>query len=175
VTSVLTGSPAEAAGIRAGDVVLAVNGEPVRQRIDLDIALIDGQPGEDLSLTLRRGGDTVRRTLRLGARATPDGAALARTRLGLQVYPLPEDIARELRLRRARGLLVTEVERGGPADRAGIRRRDVLLAVGQHYVTTVEDLGRRLDVLDGGEVVPVAVLRVERRGKVQRSGPLQIR
>jgi serine protease Do len=175
VTEVRAGSPAELAGIRIGDVLREVDGEPVREGIDFDIALINRQADDALPLLLERDGRTVRARLRLLERPAPDGRELARARLGIDVVPLPEDIARQLDLERSGGVLIERVEFGGPAHDAGVHRYDILLAMGRYYVASVEELGNVLESLESGDVVNARILRVERRRKTQRSGAVRIR
>ncbi len=175
VVEVRDGSPAADAGIEPGDVLLAINSRPVRKGVDYDIALINRQAGQSLDLTLMREEKQYDTRLLLAALPAPDGEELARNKLGIEVFPLPNDVAEELGLRRNRALIVTSVERGGPADYAGIEKRDVLLAVGRHHVSSAEELGLLLETVESGEAVAVQVLRVERRGKVRLEGQLQVR
>jgi len=175
VTEVTPGSPADEAGVHIGDLLLAVEGRPVSKGVDFDIALINHQAGDTLDITLRRGGQEIDAKLRLDRRPAPDGKELAQARLGMEVYPLPQEIAEELKLSRSAGLLVTEIEPGGPADQAGIQRRDILLALGRHSVPTVDELGQLLEMIKSGEVVSVNVLRVDRWGKAKLQGPLRVR
>ena len=90
---------------------------------------------------------------------------------GLEVYPVPEEMARRLQLPGDSGLLVVGVEPGGPADGLGLQRRDILLALGRYHVSSLDDLGQLLDGIDAGEEVAIAVLRVDRWGKVTLSHP----
>jgi serine protease Do len=179
VVEVIADSPAHEAGVEPGDVLVAIDGEPVREGIDFDIALINRKPGEKLPLRLERGGEPVRATLTLGERPAPDADALARDKLGLEVEALPDRIIEQLGLSRAGALVVKEVEYGGPADAAGLEPGDVLLSLGRHYVASREDLGQLLEANESGSVLPIRVLRIERRGphrvKVQRSGPIEVR
>jgi serine protease Do len=174
VLSVEPGSPAANAGLHVGDVLLAVDGRPVREGIDYNIALIGRRAGDTVRLRVRRGTDEMRVPVRLEARPAPDGARLARQRLGLEVHPLPEDIGRELGLRPNAGLLVVQVARGGPADEAGMEQRDVLIAIGRHTVSSLDDLGQLLEMIDEGDVVPVSVIRVERGGKWRLNGAIRV-
>jgi S1-C subfamily serine protease len=61
-----------------------------------------------------------------------------------QQTPIPRPIARANQLAAASGVLVASVERGSPADRAGVRQNDVILALGGQAVTGVDDLHRAL-------------------------------
>jgi regulator of sigma E protease len=58
VPSVMPGSPAEAAGLRAGDVILAVNGEPVEHFYDV-MRLVSANPNREVTVTVKRGNSTI--------------------------------------------------------------------------------------------------------------------
>ena len=140
--------------------------------------------GEEVSLRLvrggggeagRSGGELRQVALRLAARPAPDGAALAEARLGVVVEELPEDVARRLGLQRARGLVVAGVDRDGPAARTGLERLDVLLAVGEVYASSLEDLGRRLERAEPGEELPIRILRIDRSRKIVLNGTIRVR
>ena len=57
LTEVTADSPAEAAGLSPGDVVVAVGGDPVRDASDLVVALRSHEPGTRVTITVRRGAD----------------------------------------------------------------------------------------------------------------------
>ncbi len=175
VVSVERGSPAEAAGLRVGDVLVSVDGVPVRYGVDFDIALIGKEAGEDVRLELLRDGRALDRRLTLDGRPAPDGSVLAERKLGIEAYPLPERVAKELALPGGAGLLVVNVEPDGPASRIGIARRDVLLSLGRWHVSSLDELGQLLETADAGEEVAVSVLRVGRFGKERLNGKLTVR
>jgi serine protease Do len=175
VTAVKPQSPAADAGLQQGDVVCEVDHRPVAEGIDFYIALIGRVPGETIPLTVTRGGRTVEASLTLGGRPAPDGAKLAGEKLGVEVTPVPANLARQLGVREGAGLLVESVEPGGPAEQLGLARWDVLLAIGKHSVTSLDDLGQLLEFVDPGEHVPITILRAERRGKFKLSGELEAR
>jgi serine protease Do len=175
IVEVESDSPAEEAGLLVGDVLVSIDGVPVRYGVDFDIALIGKQAGDDVRLALRRDGRLLERKLTLDGRPAPDGAALAAQRLGIEAYPLPERVARELALKGAAGLLVVNVEPGGPADKIGIERRDVLLSVGRWHISSIEELGQLLEIADPGQEVAVSVLRVGSFGKEQFNGRITVR
>ena len=66
VTKVAAGSPAHAAGIKVGDVVIQIDKTPVRRGIDFHLALIGRKGGTKLSIGLRRDGKVIRKTVTLG-------------------------------------------------------------------------------------------------------------
>jgi len=68
VATVRAGSPAAAAGVKSGDVVVAVNGKPVTSANELTSAIAALRPGDTAKLQVRRGGSTVTLTVTLGTR-----------------------------------------------------------------------------------------------------------
>ncbi|MEE8460122.1 MAG: trypsin-like peptidase domain-containing protein [Phycisphaerales bacterium] len=161
VDSVKSGSAAEHAGIEPGDVLRMVNGETVDEAVDFHIALIGMQPGDELRLELVRGGRRYRTSLQLGDRPRPDAPSVLRQRLGVVVRPLPAKLAQNLGLPRGGGFVVVEIDPDSPAREIGMRSRDVLVALGRYYPTTLDELGELVDSLDAHQEVSVTFLRVK--------------
>ncbi len=116
-------SPAAAAGLRAGDQVLSVQGRPVATWDQLMIEILP-RPNQALSLTVLREGQRVELSV------TPD--SLGRYQLGdLGVRPI---LRPEIRM----------VTPGDPAERAGFRKGDVILAVGGEQAPTQERVIERI-------------------------------
>jgi serine protease Do len=155
------GSPAHDAGIRVGDVLREIDGEALNESVDFHIALIGRQPGDRLGLRLQRQDELIRTSLELAGLAKPDAAALTRQRLGLKVRPLPAPLAQDLGLPRGGGFVVVEVESESPAGDIGMRSRDVLVALGRYYPTTLDELGQLLEQIEPDDQVAVTYLRVK--------------
>lgn len=84
---------------------------------------------------------------------------VARGRLGVLVQELSADLAESFGLERARGALVAEVEPGGPADRAGVKQSDIVLALNGQEVTHSIDLPRMVGMSAPGSQVRLTVWR----------------
>lgn len=130
VTSVDEGSGAAVAGLRPGDIILAVDSTKVLRAVDLARAIADRAPGDEVGLEVWRDGDRQVLLARVGARDTDvqvASAADAATppRLGVRVRPLTASERSESGL--DSGVLVSDVD--GPAARAGIQAGDVILAI----------------------------------------------
>jgi len=69
--AIAPGSPAEAAGIQDGDIVLVVEGQVIDAEHPLDALLVSYRPGQTISMTIRRGADEMDVEVTLGTR--PDG------------------------------------------------------------------------------------------------------
>ena len=143
VVTVFPDSAAVAAGLRAGDVVTEVDGEPILRSGDLSSRIGMAVPGESVRLKIWRDRGAREITARLG-RAEDGGSVKAQARgaepqpgqIGLQVRPLTRD--EQARVQLEGGLLVEGV--AGPAARAGVRPGDVVVSVNGVPVLSVEQL-----------------------------------
>lgn len=163
VVSVRSGTPAERAGVRAGDRVVRFNDDPIASGIDFYVHLLAQKPGEQVRLALERGGRSVEARAALEAIPIPDGAALARQRLGATLTTIDPQLQRQIR--RAYnlpvGLIVEEVERLGPAARAKLAPGDVILRLDRVPVFTLNDVGLALERVPPGQQVVVDGLRFD--------------
>ena len=83
--------------------------------------------------------------------------------IGVQIAPLTDEFAKELGLEKPEGALVGSVEQGGPADKAGVRERDVIIGVNK---TKIEDFKQLLDVVsktDIGKTIKITVWRNKKK------------
>ncbi|HYC42722.1 MAG TPA: trypsin-like peptidase domain-containing protein [Noviherbaspirillum sp.] len=84
---------------------------------------------------------------------------VTRGRIGVQLQELTQDIASSLGMKDAQGALVAAVQRGGPADKAGIRPGDVVVAYNAQPVQTTADLARLVGGTKPGTSITVQVQR----------------
>ena len=146
VSSVEPDSAAEKAGLRSGDVILALDATAIEHSSDLPARVADMKPGSRASLEVLRDGKRVTLNAMMGAAATKtaqsEGATVpAKGRLGVAVRPL--DAGERAQAGVQGGLLVEEVS--GAAAKAGIQSGDLILAVNGVPATSVEQLRALLD------------------------------
>lgn len=153
VSVVEAGSPAAAAGVRAGDEVIALDGQAVATALDVEISLIGRMAGDGVDLQLRRAGQSLTTTVVLAERPRPDGAKLLEQKFGLAARLLRPDSAT------GGGLAVTKVEPGSPAANVGLESGDVIVQIGRYRPTDMGDLGELLEVVKPGQRVALVVLR----------------
>ena len=142
VASVAPNSAAAAAGLKAGDVVTEVNGEPVVRSGALSSLIGLSAPGEKVKLTVWR--DRAPREIEAKLQATEAGAtqvadadgAVQPGQLGLGLRALTREERKEARV--DQGLVVESV--AGPAAKAGIAEGDVLLAINGKPVQSIEQV-----------------------------------
>jgi serine protease Do len=137
VNSVEAGSPAQRAGLRAGDRIQQVKTKSIRRPIDLEMALLGQQGGRAIPLQVVRGGERMELELVLGPSETRAVAESNRnwSQLGLKLQALSASQIRDKKNRYRGGLAITAVRSGSPAHEQGIRRGDIL--VGMHIWETI--------------------------------------
>jgi serine protease Do len=148
VSQVETGSAADRAGIKQGDVLMSFNGQPVHDINSLRNKVADSQPGSTANVVIQRNGAEKTVSVKLdeasaerSTRRSEEPAADDKAALGLSVAPVTPEVARRQGLARdAHGLLVEDVNPDGRAAEAGIRPGDIIEQVNRQPVGSVEDL-----------------------------------
>ena len=146
VGDVTAGSAAERAGLQRGDVILAVDGQPVADSNALRNRIASTAPGTTVTLTILRDGSDRTVTATLGELAAADRAGASRSArsergaLGLAVEPLTPVRGRELGVRASAGVIITSVADGSAAAAAGLQAGEVIEQVDGRAVATADEL-----------------------------------
>src|SRR5881296_480841 len=162
VAEVMKGSPAETAGLRAGDVVVELSGTPIKEVPDLQRRIASIKPGQTMKLTVIRDKKPVAVSVKIGEMPADEpvvAEAPGNDEWGLNVESLTGDAALRLDLPVSRGLFVTEVQPGSPAEKAGLRRGDVILELSRRPADDAAALFKALSALKPGESVLIYVHR----------------
>ncbi|MCC5882963.1 MAG: DegQ family serine endoprotease [Halomonas sp.] len=156
--------PAARAGLRAGDIVLEVDGEEVERSRNLPRLIGRVTPGEEADLTIMRDGE--RQNLAVAIGDWPDseqpaqarsGASDAQARLGIAAAELDE--AERQRMGIDSGVLVRDIDPSGAAADAGIRPGDVIVSLDHHGVEDPAQLRELVESLPTDRAVPVRLYR----------------
>lgn len=135
VSGVQSGSPAEAVGVRLGDLVVRVGDLPVTTPLDIERALLDARPGRPVDLIVNRQGQEQKLALdvQLLPRATPDAAEQVWRLIGVRTTPVSPEYVVAVSPKLRGGLYVQAVSPDSPAARSQIQKGDIL--VGMHVGT----------------------------------------
>lgn len=164
VTSVVQGDPADRAGIRANDVIVAVNGQTVESSRDLTHKVAGLDVGKKAKVTVLRDGrkkvftvNIVKRSDHLAATDPMPGKK--DSNYGFQVTEITPELARRMDLASDNGLIVAGVTPGSKADKAGMAKGDVILEVNRNKIDTVKELKDHLAKSKDDEKVSLLVQR----------------
>jgi serine protease Do len=186
ITRVEDDSPAAKAGIKAGDAVLAYNGQRVEGMEQFSRFVRETPAGREVKLLISRDGNTQTIAAKLGARKSPllfsSGAPRVEVPL---VAPMPNmpDLPRGLMMWRSstlgiegeslrgqmaeffgvkEGVLVRSVSKDSPAEKAGLRAGDVILRIDETKVSSPNEIGSAIRALKDKKTFPVTVVREKR-------------
>ncbi len=154
VVEVTEDSPAEEAGLRAGDVILRFGEEPISSMRELPRIVATTEIGKRVKMVIWRDGDDEAVRVKIGeleeekiAQSLPrfsgrkDDIPSAEKVLGMRLVPLNDSLREKYDLDEAiEGLFILKVDRGSSAAERGIRSGDVIVEAGQKPIKTVEDL-----------------------------------
>ena len=166
IESVEKDSPAEKAGIVAQDIIQKVNGKQIDTYIDVTRAISNTAPGTKVTLSVWRKGSVKDISVTVGE--TPGDTRVAKAndkkddkkdaapdRLGLVVVEVGADVRKAMKL--DGGVLVNDAD--GAAERAGIRQGDVILAVNNTDVKSVNQFSEIVAKLDVKKAVALLIKR----------------
>ncbi len=151
VGAVQPGSPAEKAGLREGDVVVAMNNRPIRAAAELRARLGLTPVGEEVDLRVQRGGAARNIRARIAPpqeAADANGQAVAQLP-GMSVIEIERGSPLYQRLQGG-GLIVSAVEQASRAFQAGFRAGDIIFAVNRRRVQTLAGFQTAVKAAQGG-------------------------
>jgi serine protease Do len=148
--------------LRQEDVIRELDGEPVGYVSELQAEIAERRPGDEVRLTVFRGGRSIEVDIRLQeapinnvAPVLAERPVMAEERLGIQVEAVDAELAAQAGWDEADGVILTEVARGSAAERRGVAvyRGTKLSQVNDVAISSPEDLRRALDNVETGEIV----------------------
>ena len=166
ITSVSPRQAADKAGVKRDDIVLEVDGQSVRNAVDLRSRIGRTAPGVEVELLVLRDGKRKRIEVELEALTEEVLAATAGARdskeargpLGIRVEDLKEEWAERLGYEEESGVVIVRVARGSEAAKRGLRRGMLIQEINGEQVETVEDYEDVLEEIEPGSAFMMRVL-----------------
>jgi serine protease Do len=164
VGDVVSGSPAEKAGIKHGDVIVAFGDEAVESNNDLPAIVAATPVGDTVHVKVLRNGQAMEIPVTVGKLPQRSDTAAtfkepAGEKLGLKLQDVTPRIAHQMGLKADQGVLVVEVLPGSPADEAGIQRGDVIREINKEEVNTTDEALAVIAAADHDDPILFRVLR----------------
>ena len=164
--------PAAKAGLRSGDVIVEFDGKPVKTPKQLTEYVADSPVGKVAQLKYVRDGRVQTAAVNLGERPAPGGPAEPADKgdeeedlgkLGIVTSNLTPEIARQLKLKLATGVVIQKVQPGSPAAEANLQPGDVIHRINRVQVTNRQDFARAVALLKGEKEI---AMQIEREGQL---------
>jgi serine protease Do len=175
VQEVTPGGPAEKAGMKDGDIIVAINGKPVKEGNDLVNTVIATPIGNTVNIAVWRDHKKQDLKVVVGdlAQIFPDrfgngdavkpNSEVGATSFGMSIKNLTEQWRQNLNLKDKTGVLVDSVEPNSFADDIGLQKNDVIASINQQPVNSTDDVMRIRGTLKPGSAVAFRVLRQQGR------------
>jgi len=162
LSSINPGSAAEKAGLKPGDIVLAIDGENLKDSGDLVAKLHTHKPGDVVQLTVLSNGNQAQVPVTLQAldekamgpvekpsgEEGAQGGEASNDRLGFTAEDQTPDIRSQLPEGAPKGPVITQVDPQSPAAAGGLQPGDVILKVGNMGIVSAKQLGAALKKMD---------------------------
>ncbi len=165
VSDVLKDSPAEKAGIKRGDVIVAFDGKKVGDVRELQRTAAKAEVNKTIQLDIIRDKKNLSLKVKIGEMprelAPEEEKSLeeAESWLGIKVQDITPDLARQLNLKDTQGVIITQVEFDSVAELAGLRVRDVILEINGQKIKNISEYEKTVKALDKDKNVTLLIKR----------------
>jgi serine protease Do len=183
INEVTKGGPSEKAGLKADDIIMSINGKPIKDSDDLMARVADSPVGDGLTLTVDREGKKMdfkvitqdRQQLykdqpdvvgEFNGPSSGKAEPASAVKFGISVRPASED-ERGLTSEK-RGVTVTRVEQDSFAEDVGLQERDIIVAINRRPVNSTEDVRTIAQSLKPGDAVTFHIMRPAAVGRTTR-------
>ena len=181
VSNVISGSPADQAGLKIGDTITSVDGKDVKSGDDLVADIASRKPGSKARLAFVRNGKKEDTTVTIADRSKLFASRLGEedegqneeapkaSKFGITVRNITPDLADRLGINPGKGVVVQDVKQGSFAEDLGLNRGDVILEVNKQPVGNADDFIKIESSLKSGQDV---VFLVRPRGSRPQDGTI---
>jgi serine protease Do len=175
INDVADKSPADKAGLKAKDVILSWNGKTVTNSEQLTELVGSSNVGDNIKLTVNRGGKNLDLGIQIGERKEADYSfhgdnpgsgtmrkymeAFKTVGIGVSMQTLSGKLGDYFGVPDGEGALITEVMEGTPAEKAGLKAGDVIVQVDQEKVGSPGDVSSIIRNKEKGDKVELLVMR----------------
>jgi len=158
VSDVIKGDPADKAGLKAGDIILEINGKKLENHKELINIIGSKSPGDTVVLKVLRDGKKIDIKVKLGKRkgTTKVGESKIREDVPVSVEDLNESEMKQLNINF--GVKVIDVDATSNAYEAGLRKGDIIIWINRKEVKSSEDFYNIYDSIKKDEVVGLKVI-----------------
>lgn len=162
-------TPADKAGMKPYDVIVEIDGKPVKDHNDLSFQIADIPPGTTVNIkVVRKGGEEKILKVKIAemeSEEEPTATPQTSKDLGFEVQEMTPRLARRYGYRTEEGLIIVEIEQSSEAYRKNIRQGDIILEVNQQKIESVKEWENILKKAKPGDAI-MLLLRREQNGEI---------
>ena len=167
VTEIMKDSPAEKAGIKVEDIILAINSEKIKNVTQLTTKIGSTDPGTKINLKILRGGDEKTISITIGEFPADEPQAKAEKKsiqnLGFSVSDLTPAIQRQYDISDDEGIVITRVDQTSDAYRAGLREGDLILKLNRKSVNSSDEFYNALQEVESDQPIALYIKRGDQK------------
>jgi serine protease Do len=176
ISELVENAPAQAAGLKAEDVIISVDGKPTNTVDQLRNIVASSPIGKTVEVAYLRNGEKQTTKVTLAKRpdevASADGKDYTDDKLGISIAPVTSEVTERLRDKNAKGVVVTDVQAGSAAEMIGMQNDMIISAINGKPIESVDEFksamkdadlkrGVRLAVRANGRT-QIATIRIDR-------------
>ncbi|PKN11305.1 MAG: peptidase [Deltaproteobacteria bacterium HGW-Deltaproteobacteria-4] len=162
ISEVVAESPAEKAGLKAGDIIVTFAGKKIQEMNDLPRLVAATPVSKKVKVTYLRGGNEAETSVvidRLKDVASGNTLGDGSAPLGIKVRELTAELARHMRTQETSGVVIAELDEEGLAAEAGFQLNDIIKEVNGHRITSLDDYKKAMATYGKGDIVRLLVRR----------------
>jgi len=162
VSDVFKDDPADKAGIKVGDIIIEINGKPIKDTQSLLLTIAAVKVGERATIKVIRDGKEITFRVTVGERKDTQEVASTKDReghFGIVAQDISPEVSRQLGIPRDAGVIITNVAPGSPADNVGIQPRDVIVQVNRVKISSMKEYTKEITKAAANKSVTLLVRR----------------
>ncbi len=156
VTNVYAGSPAEKAGIRAGDIVSSIGNKEIESREDFNTVMSSFNIGDRIQFAIKGKGGP--KTVSLTIADFPYDR-VSHEKLGIEVSEASSGVLSIITGSRSKGVVISMVKRNGAADRRGLATGDRIIQINNTFIENINDYNKLLPTLASKRSIFMVIIR----------------
>jgi serine protease Do len=159
VSDVTEDGPAEKAGFKRGDVIVAFDGKEINESNDLPYIVSSTPVGKNVAVEILRDGKKMTLQAKLGELPEEEESKVqsqeneAGPSLGMSVQELTPELARRYGVSDTSGLIIVQVDSNSPASEAGLSAGDIILEVDKDRIKDIKQYNRKIEGYKSGDTI----------------------
>lgn len=164
VNEVFPEDPADTASIKPNDIIVSVNGSPVNSARELSMKIAEILVGDKAEIKINRNGNMLTKKVVIAKRDESKLADMGQESseqtagsLGIQASNITPEIAQQLQLKNAEGVVVLDIEPDSKADQSGVEKGDIIKEINHKTVKNLDDYNKIINGIKQGETIELLI------------------